>query len=192
MESSLIQVVTAASNSVMALAALGTLVFSGVVAWENRILRKAQTEPEVIAYLLPDPKNVNIVNFYVQNVASGVAMDVSFRVKGDIDAFKQKKLNVALLKERAPLTALPPGGVYKTFFGMGFNLLEEPTLEPFSVSLTYTDAKGTAHHRNHIFDVSQLEGVVATRDAEPEEVVAKAIKSLEDRIKKASDRIHPA
>src|SRR5690606_14202790 len=49
-----VQIITAFATLVMAFAAGATALFSRRLAEENRLLRRATTEPEVIAYLLPD------------------------------------------------------------------------------------------------------------------------------------------
>jgi hypothetical protein len=49
-----------------------TIVYAwltGVLAIENRRLRKAGTEPEVIAYLFPDARHINILHMVVANVS---------------------------------------------------------------------------------------------------------------------------
>ena len=67
-----------------------TIVYAwltGVLAIENRRLRKAGTEPEVIAYLFPDARHINILHMVVANVAKGAAKNVSIEFEADADDF---------------------------------------------------------------------------------------------------------
>jgi hypothetical protein len=107
--------------------ALSTVVLTGttmVYAWltailarENKLLRKAGTEPQVIAYLAPHPRLSGPLQFILANIGQGPAFNVRFRVIDGGDDFSKHD---ALMPEPAvALTVIPQGERYETFFGMG-------------------------------------------------------------------------
>ena len=76
-----------------------TLIFSGIVAistvfyviltWrlvsETKLLRKSQIEPHIIAYLDVAETTPSVVYIYTKNIGSGIASNVRFRIKKDIN-----------------------------------------------------------------------------------------------------------
>jgi hypothetical protein len=47
---------------------------------ETRQMRRAQTEPKLVAYIEPREEFINFGHLYVQNVGAGPAFDVSFEL----------------------------------------------------------------------------------------------------------------
>ena len=70
--------VTAISTLVLMLTTIVYARLTAVLTRENKLLRKAATEPQVVAYLSPDQRN--ILQFILANVGQGPALDVSYRI----------------------------------------------------------------------------------------------------------------
>jgi len=83
-----------------------TLLFSGVVTastivyviltaklvQEGRIMRKAQVEPYIIAYLDITERKADIVYLKTKNIGQGVALNVRFKIEKDINYPNSKPL----------------------------------------------------------------------------------------------------
>src|SRR5919107_770169 len=74
---------TAASTFAIFLATLASAYIAAKLAAENRILRKAGTEPHVIAYLLPDERHPAILNMVIKNIGKGPAIGLKFTLEAD-------------------------------------------------------------------------------------------------------------
>lgn len=70
--------VTAIATAVIAAFTMLTAVLTRVLMAENRRLRKAGTEPEVTAYLIPHPDGNGAINFVLANIGQGPARNVTF------------------------------------------------------------------------------------------------------------------
>src|SRR5689334_4751578 len=85
-----------------AFAAMVVMVLTRTLARDNRLLRKAGTEPEVVAYLLPDQRHINILNLVVANVGRGPARNVELEFIGDFTEL-QKLGASRLTKSKLPV-----------------------------------------------------------------------------------------
>ena len=72
------EVLIAIPTIVIAVSTVITVILTWVLARENRLLRKAETEPQVVAYLAIPPLYQNFLNFVLANVGRGPARKVSF------------------------------------------------------------------------------------------------------------------
>ena len=81
--------VTAAATVVIAFSAVFTAIVARMLARENRLLRKAGTEPKVVAYLTIPPLYRIFWNFVLANVGQGPARNVSFKFDADEDFLVQ-------------------------------------------------------------------------------------------------------
>lgn len=67
------------------------VAFLTIFLWqENKRLRKAGTEPEVVAYLIPDVRHLHILMLVIANVGRGAAWDVSLEFMGDLESLQKK------------------------------------------------------------------------------------------------------
>jgi len=62
----------------------GGALFAGWLAWsavrDQIDLERTSVEPDVVAYIIPDKRHLNILQLVVANVGGGVAHDVSLRL----------------------------------------------------------------------------------------------------------------
>jgi hypothetical protein len=179
---------TAISTIVLTLTTMVYAWLTAILAKENKLLRKAGTEPQVIAYLSPHPRIVGPLQFILANVGQGPAFNVHFRIVSGGQDFASHEAQ--LLPPKIPLTVLPQGERYDTFFGMGWNMFREPRLLPFSVEVTYRDL--SKHERVDTFqiDVGQFDGRVTIGD-HPEEELVKAAKEIASEMQKWTSRSLP-
>ena len=88
-----------------------------------------------------------------------------------------------------PLTVIPQGDRYETFFAVGFEVFVEPRLSPFTVEVTYRDLKGEKHIESFKIDISQFDGRRIIHG--PEEELAKAAKDIAAEMQKWTSRNLP-
>lgn len=181
-------VTTALSTVVLTLTTMAYAWLTAILAKENRLLRKAGTEPQVIAYLALHPRIHGPIQLCIANVGQGPAFAVSFKVVEGGDDFAVHE--VRLPGTQVPLTALPQGERYESFIGMGWGMLAEPRLRPFVVEIRYRDLKKAEHLERFTLDVGQFDGLSRIGN-DPEEDTAKALKEIAAELKKWSTRTLP-
>lgn len=171
---------TAAATVVIAASAVVTALLTRSLAKENRLLREAGMEPRVVAYLKLDPHQANLVKFVLANVGQGPARDVEFTFQADEDDFENHDVFMRNSSDRTLTTMLPQGERIETFFGIGTKLMEEPKLEPFTVSVKCHDLSGKGHSAEYKLNVAQFTGFVT--GSTPEYQSVRALERIETGI----------
>ena len=153
--------ITAVATIVIASSAVITVWLTRTLAKENRLLRKAETEPEVVAYLLPDSESRYAIYFVLANVGRGPARNVEFSLDRDAKDFETHDVSDHLNMNASPkvATLLPQGERIKSFFGIATALLNEPKLRPFDVSIAYEDLKRNTYTSKLSLDVAVLDWI---------------------------------
>ncbi|WP_420966822.1 hypothetical protein [Bradyrhizobium sp. B120] len=166
---------TALSTVVLTVTTMVYAWLTAILARENKLLRKAGTEPQVVAYLTPHPRIIGPLQFALANVGQGPAFNVRFRlVSGGHDFEKHR---VLFPKLTVPLTVIPQGDRYETFIGMGPEMFAEPRLEPFTIEVSYRDLKKREHVQKYEIDVGQFEGFGRAGN-NPQEELARAARDI--------------
>ncbi len=147
----------------LTLVLLGLNVASAFIAFgafrENRLLRKAGSEPEVVAYFLPDDRYANVIKLIIANVGMGAALKLKFNYDADKEDLANHKSNMLKIKTFNGLSILPQGERLSTFFGMGYDLLAGTPLQPFTFTISYENIYGQKRESSYRLDVSELEGL---------------------------------
>lgn len=94
--------VTAIATIVLTVTTMVYAALTGILACETRRLRRAGTEPDVVAYLMPDTLYLTPINLVVANVGSGPARNVAVEIEGDTADFQAHSKGLRL-------DAFPPG-----------------------------------------------------------------------------------
>lgn len=173
--------ITALATVVIALVTTATTFLTRAMIRENKLLRKAGTEPEVIAYLMADRRFKTDVNFVLANVGQGPARDVQFTFEANEEDFAIHEVRLSNKAERTAISMLPQGERVEAFFGVGHCLYKEPRLKPFKVSIRYKDIKGNSRNGDFELDVSQFDGLI-TLGNPAEHEVAEALKGIEKHL----------
>lgn len=150
--------ISAIATVVIAFFAIVTTALTKTLANENRLMRKAGTEPEVVAYLVTDPQRPHAINFVLANVGSGPAKNIEFTLDGDMNDFAAHQVSSSFRNNSGGkgTDMLPQGERIQSFFGIGPSLLSSPPLGFFSVSITYENINGQPLHKCCQLDVAQL------------------------------------
>lgn len=80
--------ITAYATLVTAIATGALAYLTYRLAWESRSLRKAGSEPRVVAYFEPHPDGHGGVNFVIANYGLGPAFEVDFKFHNDAKDFE--------------------------------------------------------------------------------------------------------
>ncbi len=161
----LIEWLNANHGLISAIATVVIASFAGITVWltralaeENRLMRKADTEPKVVAYLAADAQRPHAINFVLANVGRGPARNVEFTIEGDMGDFKSHDVSSSFTSHSGGrgTDMLPQGERIQSFFGSGPALLSPPALRCFDVSITYEDLSGRTHKNSCQLDVGQL------------------------------------
>ena len=170
--------ITALASVVVALMAVVTGVLTAGLIRENRLLRKAGSEPRVVAYLTTHPRHTTMVNLALANIGHGAARNIRFRFDASDEDFRSHNVRLSNKAERTPIGTLPQGEKIEAFFGAGHHLFKQPRLQPFDVHVDYENMAGKPQRSTYRLDVSQFDGLVTLgRPAEQE--VAEALKKIE-------------
>ena len=173
---------TLLATLVSAVMAVVITALTRTLASENRMLRKAGTEPDVVAYLLPNPRFVNFLNLVVANVGRGPARNVVVEFIGDLTIL-QKKGAPLLAKSKLPiLSVLPQDERFVQFFGSFLEFSEVDTIPDFTICVHYQTSKGenrTSTSRASISDFLGLTRVGNSPEHDTAEALQKIAKSIE-------------
>ena len=173
--------VTAAATVVIAVMACLTWRVTRTLARENRLLRKAGTEPKVVAYFTIPPLYRIFWNLVLANVGQGPARNVSFKFDADEGDFEAHDVALRNSVNRTAISFLPQGESICVYFGRGPQLLKEPRLRPFGVIIEYDDMNGRHRCERCELDVAQFEGLTII-GTPPEKEIADALKDIEKHI----------
>jgi hypothetical protein len=164
--------VTLLSGGIQA-ATAAIVVFLTVFLWkENRHLRKAGTEPEVVAYLVPDKRHLHVMNLVVTNVGRGAARNVSVELVGDVEALRKKGARVLVSK----IAVLPQDERFAQMFGNSLDFFDGGPPRDFSIHVYFENGKGRRFEANCRASIADFEGL--SRVTPPEHDIAEAMKKI--------------
>lgn len=150
------------------LSGLSTLAiaFLTVLLWnENRLLRKAGSNPRVVAHFEIHPEGTGAINLALSNIGTGPALDISFEIEAEQGDFGKYSIQLDTACQRAPMTLIAQGEKVSFLFGISFNLFttiagEESPLKPFNVTVRW---KSVGNKKlvceKYTLDISQYVGL---------------------------------
>lgn len=173
--------------------AVTSVVLTRRLSEDNRALRKAGTEPEVVAYLALDPVSPSVINLVLENVGQGPACDVDFFVDANPEDFSEHSVRFVAARSRQSITLLPQGQRIERMMGPGWDLMkEEEPLPPFWVEVSYENLRGVrGEPQSYKLDVSEFGGSLA--DWPADERTAQSLEKIErhlDHFASGLNRLH--
>lgn len=174
-----VQTITSLVTAFTAIELMCTTIVYVIYTWqlavENRLLRKASTDPRVVGYATINPRVFGAIEFVIRNVGKGPARNVSYKIVSGGDDLNMK--GVRLLPSGVAFAFLPQDEQLSAPMGMGWDLLKQPCIAPFEIELSYSDLTGQPHSERFKIDVGQFAGL--SRLGKPsDEETAEAIKKI--------------
>ena len=178
---------TGLSVLVAAAALLASVVSALVSAWaarEARVMRRAQTEGDVIAYLEQNSHVFQAADLVIRNVGSGVAYNVAVSSAGGWTIDETPSVAARYLSDvgfvRHGLPLLAPGQVVRTFIGMATEVMGR-SVRHFELIVTFCPAAGaTPVRRTFSIDFRALDDISQVGSPPPVAMAEALTKLAED------------
>jgi hypothetical protein len=169
--------VTLLTAGVSALMAFAVVLLTAALAKDNRRLRKAGTEPDVVAYLLPDQRHLNMLNLVVANVGRGPARNVALEFVGDINTLYKKGARL-LSRAKMPIhSVLPQDEKFVQIFGNALDIFDGDEPPPdFVIKVHFENSAGRKISTEYRASIKDFEGL--SRSNSPEHEIAEALKKI--------------
>jgi hypothetical protein len=161
---------------VSAFAAVVVMFLTRALATDNRLLRKAGTEPEVVAYLLPDERHINILNLVVANVGRGVACNVELEFLGDLELLRKSGVRMIRKSRRSVLPWLPQDERFVQIFGNCLDFFEGKTPPDVEINAHFENSVGEKKTTRSLISIGDFDGVSRLHSTDHE--AADALKQI--------------
>lgn len=168
-------ILTLSFSAVVMAATVVYAVLTWVLVRETTKLRKAETEPNIAIYVVPEEKSPFILDMVLKNFGSGAAYDLRFRF--DPPEYRHNRIfiwDVALFNG---LDYMAPGTQHRFLFGSAIELLGEDEPKPFTVTVSYRGQLGIQRTESFTISVAHLHGMQVSSES-TERDVAKALKQI--------------
>jgi hypothetical protein len=172
--------ITLLAALVSAFAAVVVMFLTRTLATDNRLLRKAGTEPEVVAYLLPDEQHIHVLNLVVTNVGRGPARNVELEFVGDLESLRKSGAQMLTKPRRLILPWLPQDERFVQIFGNALEFFNGGPPPEFKINVHFQDSAGKTKTSISHISIADFEGVSRVRGTEQE--AADALKQIAKRI----------
>lgn len=180
-ETEIFSCVTMLATVVIAISAIISSRLTYRLTEDNRLLRKAGTEPKVVAYIGIDKRELQCLNVVIANIGNGPAYDVEVSREADEENFQKYVVSFKETPSRPPMPLLPQGDRIETFLNVGHQLFDdqtkEPVLKPFRVNISFKNSDGKPDSTTQLLDIAALGGIV-TVGRPPERVIADAVEAI--------------
>jgi hypothetical protein len=181
--------VTLFTAGVSAVMATAVVFLTAALANDNRRLRKAGTEPDVVAYLLPDQRHLNMLNLVVANVGRGPARNVSLEFVGDIKTLYERGARL-LSRARMPIhSVLPQDERFVQIFGNALDIFDGGAPPDFLIKVHFENSAGRKNSTEYRASIKDFEGL--SRSISSEHEAAEALKQIASAVRNwtYSDRL---
>lgn len=142
------------------------IAFLTILLWnENRLLRKAGSNPKVVAHFEIHPEGTGAINLALSNIGTGPALDISFDIEVNKEDFGKHLILLDTARQRAPMTLIAQGEKVSFLFGVSFNLFkttagEESPLKPFNITVRWKSVGSKKLVcEKYTLDISQYAGL---------------------------------
>lgn len=142
------------------------IAFLTILLWnENRLLRKAGSNPKVVAHFEIHPEGTGAINLALSNIGTGPALDISFDIEVNKEDFGKHLILLDTARQRAPMTLIAQGEKVSFLFGISFNLFkttagEESPLKPFNITVRWRSVGSKKLVcEKYTLDISQYAGL---------------------------------
>jgi len=155
------EIATLVFSAVVALSTVIYAVLTALLVTETRQMRRAQTEPKLVAFIELREEFVNFAHLYIQNVGAGPAFNVSFKLSASpddeggnilIDEFSESKFLETGIDYVGPNQKIQSR---HTEFTKEF---DKKIKAVFTVTIIYKTSSNREIRDSYKIDMSQFEG----------------------------------
>jgi len=157
------QILDALPSMVALIVAMTSTVLAGIALGEQRKMREAGTDPVVIAHFGQRPDARELITFDISNIGAGAAMNVRLNVEPPEDDLSRRNLLQNIFVRHHPFRVIKQGASVSFPFAMGWDLLRDDQMPPFSAKISYEDIEGTEYWTEIVLDVRELEKLGAEK-----------------------------
>ena len=170
------------------LAALTSCFLALLALSEQRKSRQAGTDPVLIDHFSQREDARDMIMLSISNMGAGAALNVKLEVIADFDP-KDHEILTNVFERHEPFRTILQNNSISFNFGVGFRLLGDNPVPPFTVSLEYMDIDQTSYSGSFSLDIREMEKLgseksLHQRHAEATETIGKAVKAIADGTKK--------
>ena len=185
------ETITGISSIVIAGAAVVTVLLTAVTVWltraladENRRLRKAGTEPNVVPYLKIESQRTRAINFVLANVGQGPAKNIKYRFLDGAKDLADSGIAVSNHQNRTPISLLPQGERVEEFFAFGPHVLGDPVPGRFAITVKYENLNGKSDGWfEHSLDLAQFKDF-SWLGLPPEDQLVETLNKIESHLRR--------
>ncbi len=156
---------------------------------ENKLLRQATNTPKLIAYLEPNPRHNSAVDFCLENIGTGPALDIVITTKSDISYLKEK--NILIHDGKIPFDGTPfisSGNTLRHFIGMGHKIFDSNPLQPFIINIGFSSLSGKKYQQTSFMDISHHRGIIQVGGDASEVQITNELKKISKSLEKLSQK----
>ena len=123
---------------------------------------RRRKKPLVLAKLKPRSEHGDFLQFVLENLGRGSALNVRFRLEGDEEDFVKHEM-MPLRGTAEPINFMSPGASETYELGAARTIFKRPLMKPFPVLIEYEDVDGQPYEKRIVLDVKQFDGLAWTR-----------------------------
>ncbi|NVK22777.1 MAG: hypothetical protein HWD86_09685 [Kangiellaceae bacterium] len=182
------EITTLVFSAVVALSTVVYAVLTALLVKETRQMRRAQTEPKLVAFVEPREEFINFAHLYFENVGSGPAFDVSFELSANKDDEGGRILISDFSKSRFLKTGVDYIGSSQRMQSHYTRFTEEfdkKIKAIFSVTVKYKSSTNRKYSDTYTIDMSQFEGAGGLGTPHMYSI-AQSLKKLQEDVHKIS------
>lgn len=164
-----------------------TLIYV-ILTWniskETKIMRMAQTEPNISAFIQSEEGCINFIDLIIKNIGFGPAYKVKFEINPDYeDRILGGKLSeIGFIKNGLPYFA--PNQEFKIFLTNIAESCEEKMKKTFEIKIIYESIIHKTYSDTYLIDFSQMRGLSSSEP--PLYQIADGIKQIQEDVNRLS------
>ena len=175
------------STLIVAIATVFYVILTLRLVSESIKNRRLQIDPKIVMNILPDEYDIYFLNFIIENVGNGVALNIKFNINNEYNVKTSKKLSDYIFIQNG-LKTLSGKTKYKSMFS--FTIEEDLQIfkEPMIINIEYEDIYKRKYFEKIMFDLSYLSDISRLRNR-PEDKILKELKDVSKSLKNISHNI---
>ena len=165
--------------------------FTYALLRENRALRRAGSEPRLVAHFEMHPAGNGALLLTISNVGSGPALDVFFSFEYDLGDFENYELLFKCVNERPAITLIGQGQKFSFLFAIGFQLFRpkdvnvSARLKPFQVKVSWRSVNSTKiQSEKYLLDISAYDGLPGLFEKPPTLKIVEELQGIKKHLGK--------